>query len=87
MSLEEVQFTVAENHEYENVLYWAKAVTELISTLQRITMMKNAKPEGLAPELLTQRKMVLEIVRQITKTELKSAAREFTNALQKWERF
>jgi len=87
MSLEESQYAVAESHEYNTVLYWAKATTQLVSTLEQITLIKNSKPEGMAPEVIAQRRVLIGVVLEITKKEFKTTCREFINALQKWERF
>jgi hypothetical protein len=86
MTLESAQQEIAEANEYEHVLEESRVVVELIATLHRLTMLRNRPMPEMAPELLAQRRAVLDIGIRVAKAEFKQRARELVNGLEKWEK-
>lgn len=85
MTLNEVQQEIAEQHEFESVLFQADRACRLTHSLHELTMLRNRPVQGMAEELLAQRRALLDITIQITKAEFKRVARELSDAITKWE--
>jgi hypothetical protein len=85
MSLEDVQQEVAENKEYERVLFEAGRASQLVFAIHQLTILRNRPIPTMAEEQLAQRRALLDITIKITKMELKVVTRELVNALEKWE--
>lgn len=87
MTLESAQREIAESQEYNRVLDRAKATCELIYALHQMTMIRNRPRPDMAPELLAQRRAIMDVGIQILKADFKRSAQELMEALQRWEEF
>lgn len=86
MTLADAQAEMVEVNEYAHVLEEARAVAELVHTLHHMTRLRNKPMPEMAPELLVQRRAIMDISIKVAKAEFKTRTRELVNALEKWEK-
>jgi hypothetical protein len=86
VSLADAQAEIAEANEFAHVLEEARVVTELVATLHHMTRLRNRPMPEMQPELLVQRRSIMDIAIRVARAEFKTRTRELVNALEKWEK-
>lgn len=84
MSIEEAVNQVDEHRTSSHVIYDVMQIGGLAHAIHELYRLRNTTV-GIAPEMLAQRQMLLDLVIKMCKNKLKKSAQELVKHLEHWE--